>query len=358
MRRSKKPITLVARSSRLARVQAEMVGRGLQRVHPELEVRYHWVVSEGDQHTDVPLADRGGKGLFTGVVERALLQGHADLAVHSMKDVPADAMTPGLALAAVPMRGDARDCLIGREGPTTLDALPQGAVVGTSSPRRAAQLHRVRPDLRPHLLRGNVDTRLQRLRQEGGPYDAALFAAAGLRRLGMAELLPGAMAVEDVMPAASQGALCLQCRADDHVTITRCLPLNDPETSTAIHAERELVHALGADCHSPLAVFANPVDPAQTVAKRNADAHWFRLRAEVYAHDGSTTLAFDRQIKTKSLRRLVKEAAADLKSQGAGELLQSARSRGAALTLPGQDLSAAQPTPISHATPDPRSISA
>ncbi|XAM01656.1 hydroxymethylbilane synthase [Phycisphaeraceae bacterium D3-23] len=324
MRRSQKPIVIASRRSPLARVQAEMVARGLSRLHPQLEVQFVWIESEGDQVTTGPLSAVGGKGLFTKAVERAVLSGKADLAVHSMKDMPADEETPGLQIAAVPKRTDVRDVLVARSGAQSLTSLPHGATLGTSSPRRAAQLLRARPDLVIELLRGNVGTRVQRTTQGPGP-DATLLAAAGLRRLAMTRWLGGALDVATMLPPAGQGALGIQCRRDDHISLTRCLPLNDATTSTAVHAERGLVAALGADCHSPIAVLAEQVDPAKTQAKRNSDSHRFRLRARVLASDGSRLLEVDDTCKTRDLRRLVASAVKDLSDRGAAELLEDCR---------------------------------
>ncbi len=298
-----------------------MVGAGLSRLHPRVEVRYVWVESEGDRVTSGPLSSVGGKGLFTKAVEQAVLSGEADLAVHSMKDIPADDETPGLQIAAVPRRADVRDVLVSRHGSASLSALPRGASVGTSSPRRAAQVLRARPDLTIEVIRGNVGTRISRATTGVGP-DATLLAAAGLSRLGLHEHLSGVLPVDAVLPAAAQGALGIQCRRDDHISLTRCLPLNDPTTSTAVHAEREVVAGLGADCHSPIAVLAEQVDPSQSRAERNADSHWFRLRARVLSSDGTALLSFDERCKTRELRRLVASAVAELTGQGAVDLLR------------------------------------
>lgn len=332
MRRSRKPIVIASRQSPLARVQAEMVGRGLSRLHPSLEVRYVWVTSEGDQIATGSLAERGGKGLFTRSVEQAVLEGKADIAVHSMKDLPADELTPGLQIAAVPRRADVRDALLTAAGPIGLDQLADDAVVGTTSPRRAAQLLRHKPGLQIKLLRGNVGTRLAKL--AGDPAkgiakeaDATLLAIAGLSRLGLRDLLAQPLPVETMLPAACQGALAIQCRRDDHVSLTRLLPLNDPQASTAIHTERDIVAGLGADCHSPVAVLAEQVDPAQTKATRNADSHWFRVRVRVLSPDGSRLAEADQQCKTQDLRRMVKQILKDLNAQGAKEMLKAARGR-------------------------------
>lgn len=301
-----------------------MVGRGLSRLNPHLEVRYVWIQSEGDKVQSGPLSAVGGKGLFTKAVERIVLAGDADIAVHSMKDMPADEDTPGLQIAAVPKRADVRDALIGKAGPITIDDLAQGANVGTSSPRRAAQLKRLRPDLKLHTIRGNVGTRLGKVMGDMPLHDATMLAIAGLKRLGHAEHITKPMPIEQMLPAASQGALGIQCRRDDHVSLTRLLPLNDPATSTAIHAERGVVAGLGADCHSSIAVLAEQVAPEKTQAKRNADSHWFRLRARVLSADGLTLLETDDQCKTRDLRRLVKQMVKELDGQGAKALLRSA----------------------------------
>ncbi|MEM6750726.1 MAG: hydroxymethylbilane synthase, partial [Planctomycetota bacterium] len=333
MRRSRKPITIAARPSRLARIQAEMVGRGLQKLHPNVDVRYRWVESDGDRQDQRALSEIGGKGLFVSAVEQALLDGHADLAVHSMKDMPCDTATPGLTIAAVPRRAEAHDVLVAPAGVTRLEDLPQGAVLGTASPRRAAQARALRPDLRPALMRGNVETRLAKAASPDSGYHATLLAACGLRRLGLRDSTEAApLPVEAMLPAAAQGALCLQCRAGDHVTLTRCLPLNHPLSAAAIHAERAVVAGLAAGCHSPVAVFAEPVGIEQAAgAARNADAHWFRLRAKVVSIDGRLAADFDQRVKTRDLGRLPAHAVRALLDQGAADLLAEADQRGPAV---------------------------
>lgn len=341
MRRSRKPIVIASRRSRLARVQAELVGKALGRLHPAVAIEYRWIESEGDQIPDQPLSAHGGKGLFTRRIEQALLSGEADLAVHSFKDLPARD-TPGLAIAAVPRRADVRDCLVSREGYAAVDDLPEAAVVGTSSPRRAAQLLRQRPDLRVRLIRGNVDTRLHKVMEghQGTPlYDAAVLAVAGLQRLGLPEHAAHPLDTDLMLPAACQGALAIQCRADDHVTLTRCLPLNDPAAATAAHAERSVVAALSADCDSPIAVLGEPCEP-DAPPRRSNDVHWFRLRVRILSPDGQTCLEADEKVRTKDLRRLVKRVVKDLDAQGARQVL--AASRG--VTVPAPEL--ATPSPV------------
>lgn len=317
---------IASRQSRLARVQAEAVGRALSRRHG-VDVRYHWVNSAGDAVRDAPLSAYGGKGLFTRAIDQAVLDGKADVAVHSLKDVETT-LPPGLRLAATPKRGPVADVLVttaSLSGVQTPADLPVGSSVGTSSPRRAAQLRRMNPSLDVKLLRGNVETRLAAVRGPDATLDATLLAAAGLERLGIADHAGRVQDAEVLLPAVAQGALALVCRGDDHVGLTRCLPLNHAATNTSVTAERELVRLLGADCHSPVATLVEPVDPEQTLAKRNADSHWFRLRAAVYALDGVRVASFDERCKTRDLRRWVKRAAQELRAQGAEELLQQAR---------------------------------
>ncbi|MFA9479216.1 hydroxymethylbilane synthase [Phycisphaerales bacterium AB-hyl4] len=327
MRRSRKPIVIASRRSRLARIQAELVGKALSKLHPRLEIEYRWIDSEGDLHTGPSLAEVGGKGLFTRSLEKAVLAGEADLAVHSLKDMPA-VDTPGLALAAVPPRADVRDCLITREGAGGLAGMPAGAVVGTSSPRRAAQVLRARPDVRIQLIRGNVDTRLRKVLDvsgEHGPsYDATLLAVAGLLRMGLREHVTQPIDVDEVLPAAGQGALGIQCRSDDHVTLTRCLPLNDSTIATAVHAERQVVAGLNGNCHSPISVLCQAVPP-QSKSKRNTDSHWYRLRARVMSSDGQTVLATDETASPKELRRVVAQTVDALIAQNARRLLAACR---------------------------------
>ena len=337
MRRSRKPITIASRRSKLAQVQAELVGSALAQLHPGIQIAFRWFESPRVERT----GDQGRKGLFTRSVEEALLRKEADLAVHSLKDLPSN-NTAGLVLAAVPRREQVHDCLITPHNTSTITDLPHGAVVGTSSLRRAAQLLRLRPDLRIETLHGNVETRLNcvlspeainnlGLARDHMRFDATLLAAAGLNRLGLTKEAERPVDTDLILPAACQAALAIQCRADDHVTLTRCLPLNDASTATAVHAERELVSALAADCDAPIAALVEPVaiDPAS--AKTNADAHWVRLRVRVLSADGQTCLEADEQAKTKDLRRLIKRLVKDLTKQGAAQILSASRNR-----VPGQ----------------------
>ncbi|QDU70355.1 hydroxymethylbilane synthase [Mucisphaera calidilacus] len=309
MRRSRKPIVIASRSSALARVQAERVGAALGRLHPSLRIEYLWIESQGDKMVDKPLHDVGGKGLFTRAVDNAVLEGNADLSVHSLKDLSATE-TQGLTIAAVPKRNDVRDTLVSAEGYASIDALPERVAVGTASPRRKAQLLRKRPDIEISILRGNVPTRLERVMEGRDGFGATIMAVAGLKRLGLTEHLRFPIDTDTMLPAACQGALALVCRSDDHVTLTRCLPLNHAVSAAEVHAERELLRHLHADCHHPIAVLAE-----QTVPDH------FRFRAEVLSPDGAVSLSIDERATTKSLRRVVQKSAARLLERGADRLL-------------------------------------
>jgi len=243
-------LRLGTRASPLARVQAEGVRAALAARHPGLTVELVFVRTTGDRVTG-PLAAAGGKGLFVKEIEEALLDGRIDAGVHSMKDVPAR-LAAGLVIGAVPERADARDVLIGGDG--GLAGLPAGARIGTASPRRRAQLLAHRPDLVVVLLRGNVDTRLRKWR--AGEVDALLLAAAGLARLGISEPAAQPLPVDEFLPAVGQGALALECRADDGATRALLAAVDQPAAATAVAAERAFLAAVGGDCNSAIAAHA------------------------------------------------------------------------------------------------------
>jgi hydroxymethylbilane synthase len=219
-------------------------------------VRELLIVTSGDRVVDRPLADVGGKGLFVKEIEEALLDGRADFAVHSMKDIPGT-LASGLVLASIPVREDPRDVLI---APTyrTLEALPSGARVGTSSPRRACALQSLRSDLEVVPLRGNVDTRLSKV--DRGECEAIVLARAGLIRLGLGDRATDVLDVERLLPAVAQGALGIECRGDDEEVIALVGRLHDAESATRVSAERGVLKAVGGDCHTPLAAHADRVD--------------------------------------------------------------------------------------------------
>jgi hydroxymethylbilane synthase len=247
-------IVLATRKSALALAQARAWASGLAQRYA-LEVAELHVTTTGDRIVDRALSELGGKGLFIKEIEEALLAGEADIAVHSLKDVPAE-LAPSLTLACIPPREDPRDVLITRTG-CTFAELPQGSRVGTSSLRRQVQLLRARPDLQCVALRGNVDTRLRRC--EEGVVDAIVLAYAGLRRLGLAERATQVLEPELVLPAVGQGALAVECRVGDVATRELLAPLQDPETAVSVAAERGVMLAVEGNCQVPVAAYAQRV---------------------------------------------------------------------------------------------------
>ncbi len=248
-------LTFATRPSALARWQTQWVARALENAHPGLTCCEEVITTRGDKVLDKPLPEIGGKGLFTQELEAALLSGRVDAAVHSLKDLPTE-MPAGLTVGAVPPRAEVRDALVSAQG-YTLETLPQGAVVGTSSLRRAAQLLAVRPDLQIRPLRGNVDTRVRKAL--AGQYDAVVLAGAGLVRLGLTEHISQWLPLEVMLPAPGQGALAVQCRADDKATLALLAAVDDPATRAAVEAERAFLSALGGGCAVPVAAYANPL---------------------------------------------------------------------------------------------------
>jgi len=248
-----KRLVIATRGSQLALWQAEHAKARIGAVAPDLAIDFNVITTQGDKILDVPLAKVGGKGLFVKEIEQALLDRTADLAVHSMKDVPAE-LAPGLELAAVSSREVPWDALCARE-PTTLDGLPQGARVGTSSMRRQCQLLARRPDLQIAMLRGNVPTRLRKL--DEGQFDAIVLAAAGLTRLGLAARITQELPLELSVPAVAQGVLGFETRAgDDEVIALVRKALHDPAEARRVAAERAFLLKMGGSCQTPLAAHA------------------------------------------------------------------------------------------------------
>jgi len=291
------------RGSALARAQAAQVRDALERVHPGLTIELLIVRTTGDRLSEGPLP--GGKGLFVKELEDALFSRTIELAVHSMKDMPG-ALPPGLVIGAVPRRADARDVLVGG-GSGGLAGLPAGARIGTASLRRRAQLHWRRPDVTSVFLRGNVDTRLRRWRD--GEVDALLLAAAGLQRLGVHEPAAEPIAVEELLPAVGQGALALECRADDAATRERLRAIADPDAEATVTAERSFLQAIGGDCNTPLAAHATVMGTT------------LRLQAQVLAPDGSACLEASASAPRADSAILGTEVARMLEGQGARRLL-------------------------------------
>jgi hydroxymethylbilane synthase len=249
-------LVLGTRGSKLALQQSEWFQSRMHEVAPEVRVTLQTIRTSGDKIVDVPLSKIGGKGLFVKEIEEALLAGEIDLAVHSMKDVPAQ-LPEGLEILCVPPREDARDALISRDGRSFKD-LPKGARIGTASLRRQAQLLNARPDLRIEMLRGNLDTRLKKLK--AGQFDAIVLAAAGLRRLAWAQEITEYLDPVLSLPAIGQGALGIEGRSSDRFVRSILDRLNDPITHTTVMAERAFLHRLEGGCQVPIAAHATLSD--------------------------------------------------------------------------------------------------
>ncbi len=245
-------LRIATRKSRLALWQAEHVAAQLRHFHPHLAVELVGMSTQGDRVLDSPLAKIGGKGLFVKELEQSMLDDSADIAVHSMKDVPAE-LPAGLKIEAILNREDPRDAFVSNEF-SSLDELPQGARVGTSSLRRRCQLAQSRPDLQIFDLRGNVNTRLEKL--DRGDFDAIVLACAGLRRLELAERIRLALEPEVMLPAVGQGAIGVECRSDDLRVRELLAPLNDAKTHVRVTAERAMNQRLEGGCQVPIAAYA------------------------------------------------------------------------------------------------------
>ncbi len=303
-----KLIRIATRESQLAMWQADHVKARLQRVHPGLHVELVPMTSRGDVLSDVPLAKVGGKGLFVKELETALLNHEADIAVHSMKDVPMG-FPAGLKLGPICEREDARDALVSNRY-QSLDEMPAGSIIGTSSLRRECQLRAVRSDLQIDFLRGNVNTRLGKL--DDGQYDAIILATAGLVRLGMEDRISQRMPVTLSLPAGGQGAVGIELRDDDQETADLLAPLAHLPSSLCVAAERSMNQHLQGGCQVPIAAFAefDVVDPDIVY-----------LRGLVGKPDGSRILRAEGRAHTDSVESLGIEVAEALLAQGAAAIL-------------------------------------
>ncbi|MEP7186447.1 MAG: hydroxymethylbilane synthase [Rhodanobacter sp.] len=298
-------LRIATRKSALALWQAEHVAALLRAAHPGLTVDLVPLSTRGDEILDQPLASIGGKGLFLKELEVAMVAGRADLAVHSLKDVPAE-LEPGFVLASILPRADAADAFVSNDY-ADLAALPEGARVGTSSLRRQAQLRALRPDLQLLDLRGNVGTRLGKL--DAGGYDAIVLACAGLERLGLASRIRSRLAAPDWLPAPGQAAIAIEARGGDEGVLALLSALEDAETRLTISAERAMNHALGGSCTVPVAAWCVRVEHGLYLQGMVGDATSGRLlRAEASgeAHQASA---------------LGLEVATMLLAQGAGDML-------------------------------------
>jgi len=248
----KKTFRIVSRKSALALWQANHIKAKLSYLHPELEITIIGIQTEGDKTLETPLYEVGGKGLFVKALEEYLLENKADIAVHSLKDMPAE-LPEGLELSVILEREDPRDAFISKVYPS-LESLPPNARVGTSSLRRQCQLATLRPDLNPLILRGNVDTRVQKL--DRGEYDAILLAVAGMKRLGLENRLSQILPANKMLPAVGQGALSIECRKLDEATKSLIKPLHHLPTAQCVFAERSMNALLGGGCQLPVAGLA------------------------------------------------------------------------------------------------------
>jgi len=299
-----KRLVIATRRSRLALWQAGHVKQRLEALHRGLEVELLPLSTRGDELIDRRLDQAGGKGLFVKELEQAMSERRADLAVHSMKDVPAE-LPQGFALAAMTSREDPRDVFISGRF-RSLGEMPAGASVGTSSLRRSAQIVERHPRLEIRLLRGNVDTRLAKL--DRGEYDAIVLAAAGLERLGLAARATAHLEVDEMLPAPGQGALGVECLAARGEVAALLAPLADDATTTCVRAERAVSRALGGSCSLPLAAYAECSEK-------------LRLRALVASSDGRRVVRCDLEGEAHDPEALGKRAAAALRAQGAEEIL-------------------------------------
>lgn len=300
-------LTIATRESPLALWQAEHVRSLLQQLYPAARIELLGMTTQGDQILDQSLSKIGGKGLFVKELEIAMADGRADLAVHSMKDVPAE-MPEGFVLTAIGPREDPHDALVSNHW-QELDELPTGAIVGTASLRRESQLRAHRPDLQIRPLRGNVGTRLRKL--DEGEFDAIILAAAGLRRLGLDQRIRSTLTPRQSLPAVGQGALGIEIRAGQPELAAWLAPLNDPTTAACVTAERMLSRRLGGSCQVPLGGYA----------ERDGDR--IHLRGFVAKPDGSRILGAEAQGPWTQPEAIGSAVALELLAQGAGDILRS-----------------------------------
>ncbi len=302
-----KILKIATRQSPLALWQAEHIRARLEALHADLKVELVTFVTQGDKILDTPLAKIGGKGLFVKELEAALLDGRADLAVHSMKDVPMK-LPAGLSLAVICEREDPLDAFVSNTY-ASFEQLPQGAKVGTSSLRRKSQILKARPDLEIIDLRGNVGTRLSKL--DAGLYDAIILASAGLKRLGLAERIRHTLPAELSLPAVGQGALGLECRTEDQAVLELILPLLHAETDRCVRAERAFNAYLEGGCQVPIAGYA-VLEQGQ-----------IQMQGRVGSVDGKTLLKAKQVGEATQAEQIGVALAQELLAQGAGDLLKA-----------------------------------
>ncbi|MCL4157424.1 UNVERIFIED_CONTAM: hypothetical protein GTU68_045889 [Idotea baltica] len=302
-------IRIATRESQLALWQANEVSRLLSLHHPDIDVEIIGMTTEGDRFLQASLAASGGKGLFVKELEQCLLDNNADIAVHSMKDVPY-ALPASLEIHTILEREDPRDAFVSNKY-KTLDELPTNAIVGTSSTRRECQIRALRSDLDIQPLRGNVNTRLKKL--DDGQYDAIILASAGLKRLGFEDRIAALLETDVSLPAIGQGAIGIECRDNDTATREILAPLHHETTSLSVIAERGVSTALSANCHLPIAAHAT----------QSADS--LTLNALVGLPDGSKIVRASATGAHDEIAQVVQQVVDELMEQGANELVDSLR---------------------------------
>jgi hydroxymethylbilane synthase len=302
-------LIFATRPSALARWQTQWVISALQKIHEDIICEEKIITTQGDKILDKPLPEIGGKGLFTQELESELLSGAVHCAVHSLKDLPVENPT-GLTVGCIPARAEVRDALISARG-HTLSTLPTNASLGTSSLRRASQVLSLRPDIKTESLRGNVDTRLRKALD--GHYDAIILAGAGLTRLGLDSHVTEWLSLEVMLPAPGQGALAIQCRADDQTTLSLLAKLEDESTRRCVTAERAFLTGLGGGCSVPVAAYAKVEDQKSKVV---------RLTGLVSSTDGKQIVRVSAEDSDPI--ELGKRLANEAISQGASEILRLA----------------------------------
>ena len=311
-----KTLNIATRKSPLAMWQAEHIKSRLESLYPELEVNLVTMVTQGDKILDTPLAKIGGKGLFVKELEQALYDGRADIAVHSLKDVPMQ-LPEGLILGTYCKRETPTDAFVSNTY-DKLEDLPEGAVVGTASLRRQCQIKAFRPDLQIKSLRGNVQTRLSKL--DAGEYDAIILATSGLKRVELSERIKQEIDIDISLPAVGQGALAIECRSDDEAVLELLKPLNDGQARIRLKAERALNRRLEGGCQVPIAAYA-VIEKDSEPSDQQTFQKTLWLRGRVGSEDGTTLLKAEKRIELSGDQAAREEQAEQLGIEVADELL-------------------------------------
>ena len=301
-------LRIATRKSPLALKQTEIFAHQLKKQWPKLKIELVPMSTQGDELLDRSLQTLGGKGLFIKELEKALLEGRADIAVHSMKDVPAQ-LPDELTLACICQRDNPFDALVSPKKQDLLE-LNTGALIGTASLRRQAQLLALRPDLQVKILRGNINTRLEKLLQ--GQYDAIILACAGLERMNMHHHIHQQLSADMMLPACGQGAIGIECRKNDKKTQQLLHPLNHKDTALCVNIEREINARLGGHCHVPIAIFAQLIDDSI-----------IELNARVFNSKGTKKITFYQRTSVDSAMEIARSCAQELLDKGAEELIKS-----------------------------------